>query len=365
MNNKIRFMKFIDILNKKTSLFFLAALSSVASFAQESATTAETGFSISTNTTLTIIVLVLLSIILLLSGVTAKAVDVFTKEHTKKISIALLLMSFGFVANAQDIAASASAKVGQTNTGVISEGLITIFLGAVILVELMIIGYLLIQIRFLTGIEDFVEAQKKNKKEQSLWDKFNQFKPIEEESSIDIGHNYDGIRELDNATPPWFTIGFALSILFAIVYIYRFEIAKTAPNQLQEFETEMQKAKEAQAAYEKLVPQKVVDVNNLTLLDAAGIAKGKEIFVKNCATCHANDGGGGAGPNLVDDYWIHGGSLKDIFVSVSDGYSTKGMPAWKSILKPAQVEELTSYIKSLKGSKPAAPKDAQGDLFTE
>ena len=52
------------------------------------------------------------------------------------------------------------------------------------------------------------------------WDKFNSFKPIQEEASIDLGHNYDGIRELDNRLPPWWLYGFYICILFAGIYCH-------------------------------------------------------------------------------------------------------------------------------------------------
>jgi hypothetical protein len=77
------------------------------------------------------------------------------------------------------------------------------------------------------------------------------------------------------------------------------------------------------------------------------------------------DGGGGIGPNLTDDYWIHGGNLADVYKTIKLGWPDKGMQAWQSVYDPAQIRNLASFVKSLKGTKPANPKAPQGDAFTE
>jgi cytochrome c oxidase cbb3-type subunit 3 len=101
------------------------------------------------------------------------------------------------------------------------------------------------------------------------------------------------------------------------------------------------------------------------MLDEAGIASGATIFQTACAACHAKDGGGGVGPNLTDEYWLHGGSLSDVFKSIKYGWPDKGMKSWKDDFSPKQIAELTSYIKSIKGTKPAAPKEKQGEIYQE
>ncbi len=77
------------------------------------------------------------------------------------------------------------------------------------------------------------------------------------------------------------------------------------------------------------------------------------------------DGGGGIGPNLTDDYWLHGGKLTDIYRTVKLGWPDKGMQAWQSVYDPGQMLQLASFVRSLKGTKPANPKAPQGDLFSE
>jgi len=268
----------------------------------------------------------------------------------------LLFTLIATVANAND-----TTTVVSKESSFIGSPLIILF-SIFIVIELIIIGYLIFspntsyEVDSATGIP---------KRRRTLWERFNNFKAMEEESSIELDHDYDGIKELDNAAPPWFTIGFTLSIIFAFIYMYRYHVVHSAPLQIEEYTIAVEKAKEEKAALDKLKPPKVVDENNLVLLSPAEIAKGKEIFIKNCATCHANDGGGGAGPNLTDNYWLHGGSLKDIFISVKTGYPQKGMPGWGEILGLEQVEQVTSYIKTLKGTKPAIPKEQQGELYNE
>lgn len=349
----------INFKNKKLSMFITATLLSVVAYAQDSGS-ATSGFNISTNTFLLTLAFILLGVILMLASVVSKAVDLFKNNKIKNTTTLLLLVLFTNSVNAQEATAATSGT-----SLVLIENAYTLVLSVLIIIELLIIGYLIKQLKFLTGLEQMIAEEKKAKKEATLWEKINSFKSLEEEASLDTGHSYDGIRELDNVAPPWFTIGFVLSILFGIAYMYRYHISESAPLQIEEYELSVQKAKAEKEAYEKLMPQKSVDENNLVLLGRADIEKGRELYIKNCATCHANDGGGGAGPNLTDDFWLHGGSLKNIFVSIRDGYPDKAMPNWSGLLNPVQIEQLTSFVKSLKGTKPAAPKEKQGELYTE
>lgn len=349
----------IKLINKKEGLLILATSAFFSSFAKGT-NNAET-ITISTNALLLIVAFVLLGIILLLISVVSKAIDAFKekiKNNAKIVSTLVLIFFSSYMANAQ------STNTENTNE-IISNNAITLLLITIIIMEIGIIVYLIKQIAFLTGINALQKKVSTNSEVVSLWDKINSFKPLSQEKDIDLGHSYDGIRELDNIAPPWFTIGFVFTILFSIVYLYRYHVSETAPLQIQEYENAVLKAKNEKEAREKLMPPKKVDENNLTLLSDAEIAKGKELFIKNCATCHANDGGGGAGPNLTDEYWIHGGSLKDIYITIRDGYTEKAMPSWSGLLNPQQIEQITSYVKSLKGTQPMAPKEKQGELYKE
>ena len=109
-----------------------------------------------------------------------------------------------------------------------------------------------------------------------------------------------------------------------------------------------------------------VDENTVTYLSSpADHEAAQKIFSTICAACHLPDGGGSVGPNLTDAYWIHGGSIKDIFKTLKYGWPEKGMKSWKDDYSPLQLAQLASYVKSLQGNKPAKPKEAQGVLYEE
>jgi cytochrome c oxidase cbb3-type subunit 3 len=200
-----------------------------------------------------------------------------------------------------------------------------------------------------------------------LWNKINKFKPISEEASIDSGHNYDGIRELDNVTPPWFITGFILTIIFAAVYLYRYHIGNSAPLQIEEFEIEMAQAEKDKAAYLATQANKV-DESSVKMLGDADIDAGHALFTQSCVACHGQTGGsmpGGVGPNLTDEYWLHGGSITDIFKTIKYGWPEKGMISWQNTFSPMQMAQIASYIKSLGGTNPPNAKSPQGELYKD
>ncbi|NDC41051.1 MAG: hypothetical protein EBZ77_05800 [Chitinophagia bacterium] len=244
-----------------------------------------------------------------------------------------------------------------------------LLLTVVIVIELAAIFFLMGSIKSLLkalkGIPEVDHSTEAAKSNSWFWVKFNGAKAIEQEHEILLDHNYDGIQELDNSLPPWWLYGFYCTILFACIYIYRYHIDHSGMSQEQEYATEMEQGEADKAAY-LASSNNNIDENNVVLLThAAGIGAGKEVFSKNCIACHIADGGGGVGPNLTDDYWLHGGGLKDIFKSIKYGWQDKGMKSWKDDLSPLQIQQVASFIKSLRGTHPAAPKAPQGDLYVE
>ena len=198
---------------------------------------------------------------------------------------------------------------------------------------------------------------------KKLYNKLSGTKPIEKEGELILDHNYDGIKELDNALPPWWIYAFYFTIIFAVVYLVRFEILD-GPNQFAEYETELTQAKTAIEEYKKTAKD-FIDFNTVTLLtEASDISAGKVIFDTNCIACHMIDGGGGIGPNLTDDNWILGGGIKNVFKTVTEGgRDGKGMISWKQTLKPAEIAQVASYVLTFQGTTPANPKAAQGDIW--
>ncbi|MFD0963799.1 cbb3-type cytochrome c oxidase N-terminal domain-containing protein [Pseudofulvibacter geojedonensis] len=207
-------------------------------------------------------------------------------------------------------------------------------------------------------------------KESNWWSGFlkkaTNATPIDEEEEIFLNHNYDGIKELDNALPPWWVWGFYATILFAVIYLARYHMFG-GETQEQEFETEMAQAKIDIEEYKKTA-KNLVDYKTATILtEASDIASGKEIFMQNCAVCHKPDGGGNIGPNLTDNYWILGGGINNIFKSISEGGRPgKGMEPWsKNGLKSYDIQQVASYITTLSGTNPPEAKKAEGELWKD
>ncbi len=188
--------------------------------------------------------------------------------------------------------------------------------------------------------------------------------PIEKEQEILLHHNYDGIQELDNRIPPWFAALFYGTIIWAVVYLLSYHVFDDGQVQSKEYNLEVQ-----QAAFERQILIKsgtFINEETVTLAnDAATLAEGKEIFAKNCVTCHGQNGEGLVGPNLTDDYWIHGGGIKNIFKTIKIGVPQKGMISWQTQLDPKKMQAVSSYIMSLHGTNPANAKLPEGTKWEE
>ena len=194
---------------------------------------------------------------------------------------------------------------------------------------------------------------------QGLVKKLTRSKAIEQEQDVMLDHDYDGIKELDNVLPPWWVYLFYSCIVFAIVYLVRFEVYGDY-TQAEEFEAEMAQADIEIKEYLKTAPD-LMDKESVTLLtDATSLAEGKTLFTSNCVACHRADGGGAIGPNLTDEYWILGGGIKDVFNTLMEGgRSGKGMISWKDQLKPTEMQKVASYVLSLQGTNPKDPKPTE------
>ena len=208
--------------------------------------------------------------------------------------------------------------------------------------------------------EKQAERDKKVSK-MSIWDKLLSLRPLEEEKDLVIDHEYDGIKELDNPVPAWFNALFYSTIAFGFVYLMVYQVFGWGPNQDQEYQREMAIAeKEKQEFLAQSGNQ--IDETNIEL-DGTGAlaAAGQSIFMANCAVCHGNAGEGGIGPNLTDEYWLHGGDIKDVFAVVKYGVPEKGMVPWEQTLTPGQIAEVSNYIITLIGTNPPNPKEPQGE----
>lgn len=326
--------------------------------------------------TMLVLMVLLLIVIGILANILIGTADFKLKKKMKGSSAALstiLLLGFMltgpalFAQGTPDAAASTAAK---TIGGMPAS---TFYIMATVLfLELFIIIALLINIKFLLKAEKdklltVEEMEEVKKTKLSWWDRFNKLKPVSQEAELDLGHEYDGIRELNNRLPPWWLYGFYLTIVFAGIYLWRFHVSHTGPSSKEEYEHAVASAQVRIDEYLKKKGESV-DENNVTMLTGAEDLKaGKAIFTDpaKCPACHTPEGGGNTvGPNLTDNYWLYGGGIKDIFKTIKYG-TNKGMRSWKDDLSSKQIAQVASYVKSLKGTKPPNPKEPQGTLYEE
>lgn len=278
--------------------------------------------------------------------------------------IGLMLLSVG--SQAQDAAVDAVVKVLPNYGGMDATGFwVMVFVIGIETIAILVMLFFIKRIQ-----QEMVPAKIKvpSVAFTQWWARvnnkfFTKAVAVEKEADILLDHDYDGIRELDNALPPWWKYGFIITIVFAVVYLVHFHVLGSGNNPTQEYNAEMLRAAAQQEAYQAKNKDKV-DESNILLADAVGIAAGKEIFQQTCWACHGRLGEGGAGPNLTDDYWLHKGSLNDIFHSIKTGYPDKGMQAWEKQFNPKQISNITSFIVKLSGTKPPNGKAPQGDIFT-
>lgn len=192
-----------------------------------------------------------------------------------------------------------------------------------------------------------------------IWQTINQRPPIDDEQKLLLDHDFDGIKELNNKIPPWFMAIFYGSMIWALIYMVDFHILGSGNVQEDEYAAEVQVAALEREILNKsgaLVSEETVT----TLSDAASLASGKDIYIRSCAACHGMEGEGLVGPNFTDEYWIHGGGIKDLFKTVKYGVPQKGMISWESQLDPTQMQEVSSYILTLKGTNPPNQKGPEG-----
>ncbi|MHA4741886.1 cbb3-type cytochrome c oxidase N-terminal domain-containing protein [Dyadobacter sp. MSC1_007] len=183
----------------------------------------------------------------------------------------------------------------------------------------------------------------------------------DEQKILIEGHDYDGIQELDNRMPPWLQSLFYATILFAAVYS-AYYFGGFGDMQLAELDKEIATAEVEKKAYMEQVGASM-DENSVTLLtEKAGIDQGKKIFQEKCTACHGAEGGGSVGPNLTDDYWLHGAGIQNLFKVIKYGVPEKGMISWEKQLSPTDIQKVASFVVSLKGTKPANAKEPQGEI---
>jgi cytochrome c oxidase cbb3-type subunit 3 len=197
-----------------------------------------------------------------------------------------------------------------------------------------------------------------------FWDKINGFVPKEKEATLVMNHNYDGITELDNHLPPWWKWLFYTTIIWGVIYFVAYHVFYSFPRSINEYNNEVAYANDQMQKMKTTASGPKIDEATVeATTDATMLANGKSTFLNTCSSCHRKDGGGDIGPNLTDEYWKHGGNIKNIFKVVTNGVPGTNMIAWSGVMSPEAIRNVASYVLTLQGSKPANPKKPEGDLF--
>lgn len=168
-----------------------------------------------------------------------------------------------------------------------------------------------------------------------------------------FAHDADGITELDNQLPRWWLWLFILTVIWSVGYLLYFEVARVGLSSKARYEAEM-------AAAGKAITAPVDTGPTEPSTEAAVLASGQQLFIKNCVSCHGPQGGGLIGPNLCDDYYLHGPAFADMLRTIREGVPIKGMIAWRTVLKPSDIHAVASYTWMLHGTTPLKPKAPEG-----
>lgn len=236
--------------------------------------------------------------------------------------------------------------------------ILLIFFGIVIFL-IMLVVVVLFQLMWL--IEKKANVSVPAEERVTLWQRIAGLKPLAKEKELELHEDFDGIKELDNPVPAWFNALFYGTIATGIVYMLVFHVWNAADLQDEEYTKEVQIAEIQREAYLKTVANSIDENSVQVSIAEADLTKGKDLFAANCAACHGQKGEGLVGPNLTDEYWLHGGTISAVFKSIKYGIPAKGMIAWDKQLNPLQMQQVSSFILSLQGTNPPNAKEPQGE----
>jgi cytochrome c oxidase cbb3-type subunit 3 len=281
----------------------------------------------------------------------------------------LLLGVFGSVPAWAQTAETQSSWMGSLQQMDSSQLTLLIILGVVLLVIVLLLFLMIYLMSFMSAV---LKKENPALAAQPTW--WNEFKlkyitgkmqPVgsPQEKELMKEHTFDGIVELDNHMPPWLANVFYITIAFGVIYFTYYTVLGLGESQYDEYAEEQRVAALKIEAY-KATLVNLIDETNVVFDDSpAAISAGQSIFQANCVACHAQDGGGGIGSNLTDEYWKHGGSINDIFKVIKYGFLERQMPEWQSQLSPEQIQQVSSFILTLQGTTPANPKVAEGERY--
>lgn len=245
-------------------------------------------------------------------------------------------------------------------------------LGAIVfLLALLALYYsnntLLDEVKQNLNIEDVTSDTQPNMVKSGFLSKISTYlaglKPMDKEADLDMGHEFDGIRELDNSLPPWWLYMFYFTIAFSAIYMYLYVFSDKGVRQADEYVLAIEKAELDKISALRTQANKIDETTVTLLTDEASLNTGKEIFLSQCAACHGVDGQGIIGPNFTDKYWIHGGDIKDLFKVIKYGVPDKGMISWQTQMNPETMQKVASYVLTLEGKQVDNGKAPEGELY--
>ena len=177
------------------------------------------------------------------------------------------------------------------------------------------------------------------------------------------GHTYDGIREYDNPMPGWWVWLFWASIAFAPVYMLGIDVFGFIDTYGEDFAQEGARLDEVREVYAATGPAFKTDAGALREYadDPAYASAGAATFTAICAACHGENGQGTIGPNLTDEFWIHGADVEQLWTSIGEGFPLLGMPPMKDQLGEEERAQVLAYVVSLQGTDPPDAKARQGE----
>lgn len=289
----------------------------------------------------------------------------------RKFSLATAFSLLALGANAQQAAAT-TAPAGNANFYESFFSNLVIIIGAVVilaaiatLMHLLNVMVKVQQIRIYQeqGLQPYLEEVKKAKADnfwERVYKRWTNVVPVEKEETIVFHHDFDGIRELDNSLPPWWIALFAITVVFSVIYMGYYHFGGSGPSSAEEYTMEVEEAEVIAKAVLAKQANTVDETNVVALTDEQSISIGKTIWSSNCVACHGAEGQGGVGPNMTDEFWIHGSGIQNIFKTIKYGVPQKGMIAWSSQLRPIDMQRVASFILTLQGTNPPNQKAPEG-----
>jgi len=263
----------------------------------------------------------------------------------KKKNDANKIAMIAFLVGASMFPAKAMAQGGTATAEDVFVKISTGELYMVGMIVVVLLGVLIYQVRLFNSLyrmtlkeEELVKAEEPIVSAKKINKILTDAVDIEDESSILLDHEYDGIQELDNNLPPWWVWLMWGTIIFAVVYMLNYHVFKISPLQIDEYVAEMELAESLKD------PNAVTELTAVLLTSESDLNAGKTVFGKFCIACHKEDGRGEIGPNLTDEYWIHGNDIKDLFKIIKYGSPNGKMTPHGNLLTPLQIQQVASYV---------------------